>query len=413
MNHSLSLSHARYLLAASLVAVAAAAGCGSPAAEFRLNHVYAAVQENQNNVSIETRQLQNVNDIMVAMFGTPDEPRVPELPDVDTTAVMDQRKLEMSAGPVKRDDVQSVSGLYREHCAHCHGVTGGGAGPTAEFLNPYPRDYRKGFFKFKSTPRTIPPTDEDLHRTLYEGIVGTSMPSFKLLARNERESLVHYVRYLSVRGEVERQLIYALVTDMDEGELLIDQSGDDPDQFAYVRSIATDVFQKWIDAEDQVTPVPPRPDIPMEESIAKGRELFHGTVANCVKCHGPTALGDGNKNDFDDWTKELNPVAATKEQMNEYLSLGALRPRNIRPRNLRMDEFRGGRRPIDLYWRIHNGITGSGMPAASMRPEGAPENDKRLTPDDLWHIIDYVRSLPYETLSRPKADMPMNWRERS
>ena len=50
-------------------------------------------------------------------------------------------------------------------------------------------------------------------------------------------------------------------------------------------------------------------------------------------------------------------------RLDRFLALGALEPRNIRPRNLRMDEFRGGRRPIDLYWRIHNGIAGAPMPA--------------------------------------------------
>ena len=32
-----------------------------------------------------------------------------------------------------------VHRLYREHCAHCHGISGDGVGPTAVFLNPYPR----------------------------------------------------------------------------------------------------------------------------------------------------------------------------------------------------------------------------------------------------------------------------------
>jgi hypothetical protein len=42
--------------------------------------------------------------------------------------------------------------LYRLHCLHCHGVSGAGDGPTAPFLYPRPRDYRKGLFKFTSTP---------------------------------------------------------------------------------------------------------------------------------------------------------------------------------------------------------------------------------------------------------------------
>jgi mono/diheme cytochrome c family protein len=72
----------------------------------------------------------------------------------------------------------NVRGLYREHCAHCHGITGDGAGPTAGFLNPYPRDYRKGWFKFKSTPLDVRPTHDDLKKIVLDGIPGTAMPSF-------------------------------------------------------------------------------------------------------------------------------------------------------------------------------------------------------------------------------------------
>ena len=41
--------------------------------------------------------------------------------------------------------------IYRKNCLHCHGVSGAGDGPTAPFLYPLPRDYRKGIFKFTST----------------------------------------------------------------------------------------------------------------------------------------------------------------------------------------------------------------------------------------------------------------------
>ena len=41
--------------------------------------------------------------------------------------------------------------IYRKNCLHCHGVSGAGDGPTAPFLYPIPRDYRKGIFKFTST----------------------------------------------------------------------------------------------------------------------------------------------------------------------------------------------------------------------------------------------------------------------
>ena len=76
-------------------------------------------------------------------------------------------------------------------------------GPTTAFLNPYPRDYRRGIFKFKGTVREDRPTTEDLLRTLTDGLQGSAMPSFKLLPQVDREALVEYVKYLSMRGEVE------------------------------------------------------------------------------------------------------------------------------------------------------------------------------------------------------------------
>ena len=60
-----------------------------------------------------------------------------------------------------------------------------GRGPTAAFLNPYPRDFRMGTFKFKSTPIGMKPTDDDLRRILLNGVAGTAMPSFKLLNEGE------------------------------------------------------------------------------------------------------------------------------------------------------------------------------------------------------------------------------------
>jgi len=68
---------------------------------------------------------------------------------------------------------------------------------------------------------------------------------------------------------------------------------------------------------------------------------------------------------------------------------------------LRLNVFRGGRRPIDLYWRIHNGIAGTPMPAAPMRAADADETDTRLTSNDIWDLIAYVRSLPFDDLSAP------------
>ena len=96
--------------------------------------------------------------------------------------------------------------MYRRHCAHCHGISGDGRGPTAGILNPYPRDYRSGVFKFKSTYTASQPTDDDLRKTVHDGIPSTAMPAFALLPPDEVEALVEYVKYLSIRGQMEAAL---------------------------------------------------------------------------------------------------------------------------------------------------------------------------------------------------------------
>jgi len=322
--------------------------------------------------------------------------------------------LKIAAGPVGSDEHGNPRGLYREHCAHCHGITGDGVGPTAVFLNPYPRDYRKGQFKFKSTPVGQKPTHADLKKIVMEGVQGTAMPSFKLLPELEVEALVEYVKYLSIRGEVERELL-ALTTEREENARVVrvlppnaDEAAKtaQQEQIAEVKERVKSVVEKWDGAAAAVTAIPQRPTMNAEQlaaSIKHGRELFYGTIANCVKCHGDSALGDGQTTDFDEWTKEFIGDGKKPELIRTYVSLGMLPPRTIRPRNLRQGVYRGGLRPIDIYWRVMNGIEGTPMPALATnvrKPEDPPEA-KKLNPEEIWDLVNYVRSLPYEAINNP------------
>ena len=407
-------SHVAFLLAAGCLL---SAGCGrTPPASYRLNMVEATKQR------LTPEQERQVATVLLAMFGTPDDPVA--LPETG----LDEAKLRLASGPVRSDIVGRKNGLYREHCAHCHGVTGDGMGPTAAFLNPYPRDYRPGVFKFKSTERADKPTHADLLRILRNGIAGTSMPSFALLSEPQIDALVEYVKYLSIRGETELSLMRAYFELDDDAEGILPETRE-----FLVDETLTPIAEKWKSAAAAQIVVPDMPaDIDLAESIAKGKELFYGDKANCVKCHGVTGLGDGQANDYDDWSKaivEINKeikggLAKAGETSTSGMSaedaaehrkqvawLGrfshvvdgdALVPRTIPPRNLRLGVYRGGRRPLDLYYRIHAGINGAPMPAAK----------GTVPPEDIWHIVNYIRSLPYEFDGELGADRPMVARDR-
>ena len=407
-------SHVAFLLAAGCLL---SAGCGrTPPASYRLNMVEATKQR------LTTEQERQVATVLLAMFGTPDEPVA--LPETG----LDEAKLRLASGPVRSDIVGRKNGLYREHCAHCHGVTGDGMGPTAAFLKPYPRDYRPGIFKFKSTERADKPTHADLLRILRNGIAGTSMPSFALLSEPQIDALVEYVKYLSIRGETELSLMRAYFELDDDAQGILPETRE-----FLVDETLTPIAEKWKSAAAAQIVVPDMPaDIDLAESIAKGKELFYGDKANCVKCHGVTGLGDGQANDYDDWSKaiveinkEINGGLAkagetstsgmsaedAAEHRKQVAWLGrfshvvdgdALVPRTIPPRNLRLGVYRGGRRPLDLYYRIHAGINGAPMPAAK----------GTVPPEDIWHIVNYIRSLPYEFDGELGADRPMVARDR-
>lgn len=386
-----------------------ATGCGSPPPQFRRYVTFIRLVEKQagGDLELSDQQKQDLDEVLAAQFGTPNEPLVPNVGEVEIGKVLNISKLKVAAGAVGSDANDRAVGLYREHCAHCHGVTGDGLGPTAAFLNPYPRDYRKGQFKFKSTPVGSKPTHEDLRRIIVDGIPGTAMPSFLLLPENEIEALVDYVKYLAIRGEVERNLLNFWASgDFDkDSRLITDPAKPDPEQIALLKGQTGDVVTKWIEAETSSTGVSARPTYTPEEfakSKEAGRVLFQGTKANCFSCHGIAALGDGQLTGFDEWTKEFIAPTGVRnpELVREFTRLGMLEPRNIRPRNLRQGVFRGGRRPVDIFWRVRNGIEGTPMPG--FKPEILSDND-------IWNIVNYVQSLPYEPISDPRQALdPVN-----
>ncbi len=374
-------------------------GCDRAPDQFAVNRVFARNQKLARSLEDFSEPLvrQRLDDIQRAVaryFGTPADPRVPAQDDLELGALFESAGLRRAVGADAGEGERAAVGLYRNLCERCHGRSGDGCGPSARSLNPYPRDYRRGLFKFKRTPSTLPPTGEDLHRVLQRGVPETAMPSFRSLTDSQRDVLVQYVRYLSIRGLFERAVISEVVVTLDDDQRLLDPKQQEISPTAYARQvkmldeILADVVQPWLDADQHVTVVPPPPaDYSAPHSVARGRQWFFTTLTNCGQCHGDTALGDGQTEDYDEWSKELAPT--TPETLADYLALGALPPRFAEPRNLRIGTYRGGDAPEDLFVKLKNGIAGTTMTSVATQ----------LSDEEIWYLVAYARSLPSDPLS--------------
>ena len=152
--------------------------------------------------------------------------------------------------------------VFETRCAECHGLAGRGDGPASFLLKPRPRDFTSGSFKVRSTESGTPPSDEDIVRSIRQGLHGTAMPAW-------------------------------------EGVL----SGDDIQQVAiYVKSLAPRF------AADRPQPIPIKAPVgATAESVGRGRQVY-GKL-QCAKCHGEDGRGTGAaQTSFeDDWRQ---PIAA-------------------------------------------------------------------------------------------------------
>jgi mono/diheme cytochrome c family protein len=292
-------------------------------------------------------------------FGTPARPTVKGIDDEARAKVFlakDEAEL--------NKHLADGSSLYRRHCLHCHGLTGDGHGPTAPWVNPHPRDYRPGMFKFTSTMggRERKPSRDDLIRTLKQGVESTSMPSFGLLPEKELNDIISYVIHLSIRGNVEYRLMSFLFADSENpqgtGEAAVAAAADE----------ITEIGNQWAKAQSDPIPVTGFPkdatDLKSaagQESIRRGHQVFIEKEGKCIECHADYGRQLAYK--YDDW--------------------GTI----VRPRDVTTGVLRGGRRPVDIYFRLF-GINGTPM------PKFAQENDPEKM-RQVWDLVNFIRAAPY------------------
>lgn len=342
---------------------------------------------------------EEVNNFLLGQFGTPAKPKVGSSDSLAKLA----EPLNLTHATLERGSKQ-----YRRLCLHCHGLGGEGAGATSGWLNPLPRDFRQGEFKFISSaehklptgfqPLKARPRREDLYRTLHQGLEGTSMPSFALLSQEDIQALVSYTLHLSIRGELEYwALYYGLRKDPEtlkaieknpsaeaqartlkllSGALEWEDPEADVEDFANKTKdkLLTAGLEKLLDrvlreyAAADKNPIQPLADPypadqpPTAQSLANGLKTFQ---AQCVNCHA--GYGRQSALRYDNW--------------------GGV----VRPANLTSPVYKGGRRPIDIYYRVIRGIPPCGMPKANIQ-EGDPAKN-------AWDLVRFLMALPYpETL---------------
>jgi hypothetical protein len=216
-------------------------------------------------------------------------------------------------------------------------------------------------------------------------------PFVSVLSPSEIEQVIDYVMFLSMRGEIENGLIY-FGQDVDDATAETDLGDESFDEVAQL------VFDRWSSAETNVlNPSEPRPE-PDEESVQRGKQLYLGLKGlQCYGCHGVD--GKGNGDTFIDRREFLKAVfegLPSQEKLDHLKDVAEKANKKwsddwgnpLRPANLNDGErtvYKGGRRPIDLYWRIAKGINGTPMPV---------HLGSQLTSDqEVWDIVNFVLAL--------------------
>lgn len=188
--------------------------------------------------------------------------------------------------------------VYERNCMVCHGVRGDGAGEMSPSLQPRPRSFREGLFKFRTTPFGTLPTADDLRHTIRYGLAGTGMGMFTHLPEDDLQAVIAYVQSFSRRWRKPEN---------------------------YAEPMALPAPPEWFKDERRKA-----------EQAAAGRGLF---LQHCAACHGPEADGRGPA------------AAALRDFWNQP----------VKPADLREPHLRCGSRPEDLYRLLATGMNGTPM----------------------------------------------------
>ncbi|MFQ5954072.1 MAG: ethylbenzene dehydrogenase-related protein [Kiloniellales bacterium] len=207
--------------------------------------------------------------------------------------------------PETPEMVENGEVIYFRRCSFCHGLLGDGNGPAAQYMDPRPRDFTLGTFKFRTTESGELPTDEDLFRTVSRGLAGTGMQPF------------------------DNDLIRNGLTEMERWAVIY-----------YIKTFAPEFENPEFDPYERIVEVPADRVPYNDQTIARGEAVFER--AKCWECHGKLGRGDGQKafDRKDDWGFP------------------------IRIRNVTHPwKIKAGIEVEDIFMRFSTGINGTPMPS--------------------------------------------------
>ena len=171
--------------------------------------------------------------------------------------------------------------VYSANCVPCHGAAGYGNGPRGAGLNPPPRNYHTGIFRFGTSVLAM-------YHTVTNGSPGTAMPSFVALSPEERFAVVHYIRAnfipaAALQDNTAAQLA-AIATPAASGPAKLPPLNPVPTGPRIPIAVAMQVVAQ----EASAAPAPAINRAPAAFDVATGQALYQ---QRCQSCHGDHGQG--------------------------------------------------------------------------------------------------------------------------
>ena len=182
--------------------------------------------------------------------------------------------LAVLAMPATAQEGSEGETLYLKYCAQCHGDTGDGNGYATPRVNPRPRDFTSGKYKFRTTPSGALPTDADIEKVIRDGLPYTSMPGWPQFSDSEVQAIIDHLK-----------TFYAGFADPANAPQPID--------------------------------IPEPPPL-TAESAERGRAVYE--AQGCAACHGNVGRGNGLSAPTltDDWGYTIRPVDMNMEEAMRF-----------------------------------------------------------------------------------------------